>query len=242
MQQWANWQLVSESVDNSPPDPSDDRTRADQLTELLQRAIFTGELAPGDKLSEPELALRFGVGRGSMREALHRLEGMRLVERRPRQGARVAEVGQAELIALYDVREALEGMAGRLAAQSMADEDIAKVRHLLEEHEQREDVQADTGYFQEAGPADFHFRIVEGSDNAELIAMVDQLSHRVQMFRYRSSHLEHRPLRALKEHSNILDAIEARDGELAEMLIRRHIRAARQSIEAAMAADARDRG
>ena len=42
MQQWANWQLVSESVDNSTPDPSDDRTRADQLTELLQRAIFTG--------------------------------------------------------------------------------------------------------------------------------------------------------------------------------------------------------
>ncbi len=233
---------MSESVDNFATNLPDERTRADQLTECLQHAIFTGELAPGSKLSEPELALRFGVGRGSMREALHRLEGMRLVERRPRQGARVAEVDQAALISLYDVREALEGMAGRLAAQVMTDADIAKVRHLLDEHERREDVQADTGYFQEAGPADFHFRIVEGSGNPELIAMVDQLSHRVQMFRYRSSHLEHRPQRALKEHSNILDAIEARDGELAELLIRRHIRAARESIEAAMAADAHERG
>ena len=107
MQQWANWQLVSESVDNSTPDPSDDRTRADQLTELLQRAIFTGELAPGDKLSEPELALRFGVGRGSMREALHRLEGMRLVERRPRQRQ---DLQRLQLHRLDELRRLLDAL------------------------------------------------------------------------------------------------------------------------------------
>lgn len=232
---------MPQSVDTFGQPAPDDRTRADHVTALLQHAIFTGELAPGDKLSEPELAMRFGVGRGSMREALHRMEGMRLVERRPRHGARVAEVGRPELIELYDVREALEGMACRLAATAMSDDEIARTRRLLDEHERRPDVRADTGYFQEAGPADFHFRIVEGAHNAELAAMIDHLSHRVRMFRFRSSHLEHRPRRALKEHHGILDAIESRDGELAEMLIRRHIRAARESIEAAMAADDRDR-
>jgi DNA-binding GntR family transcriptional regulator len=221
-------------------DSFEERPRVDQATSLLQRAIFTGDLTPGDKLSEPELAVRFGVGRGSIREALHRLEGMRLVERRPRQGARVADVGRDELIELYDVREALEGMACRLAADAMSDEEVERTRDLLDEHERRADVRADTGYFQEEGPADFHFRLVEGAHNAELAAMIDHVSHRVRMFRFRSSHLEHRPQRALKEHHAILDAIEARDGELAELLIRRHIRAAREAVERAMAAEERD--
>lgn len=220
---------MSEVVDKSG------KTLGDQLIAQLQEAIITGELAPGEKLSEPELAQRFGTGRGSLREALHRLEGMRLVERRPRQGARVAEVGHAELIELYAVREALEGMACRLAAEAMSAEEVAAARALLDEHERRPDVRADTGYFQEAGPADFHFRVVEGSGNAELIALVDQLAHRVRMYRYRSSHLSQRPQRALKEHHAILDAIEAGDGELAELLIRRHIRAARESIESSLA-------
>jgi DNA-binding GntR family transcriptional regulator len=228
---------VTGSVDKSRNGASDDRTLGDHVTELVQHEIMTGGLAPGEKLSEPELAVRFGVGRGSMREALHRLEGMRLVERRPRQGARVVAIGPTELIALYDVRESLEGMAARLAAGRMDGGQIAQVRHLLDAHERRPDVRADTGYFQEAGPADFHFQIVQGSGNAELIAMVEQLSHRVRMFRYRSSHLEHRPQRALKEHTNILDAIEARDGELAEILLRRHIRAARDAVEHAMRRD-----
>lgn len=230
---WANCPDVGEVVDRSGEDGSEE-TLGDQLITQLQQAIVTGALAPGEKLSEPELAQRYGAGRGSMREALHRLEGMRLVERRPRQGARVAQVGQEELIELYAVREALEGMACRLAADAMSAADVAEARALLDEHERRPDVQADTGYFQEEGPPDFHFRIVAGSGNAELIALVDQLSHRVRMYRYRSSHLRRRPKRALKEHHAILDAIEARDGELAEMLIRRHIRAARESVAASM--------
>lgn len=226
---------MSEVVDKSN-DAGGETTLGDQITSQLQHAIVTGALTPGAKLSEPELAQRFGTGRGSMREALHRLEGMRLVERRPRQGARVANVGRDELIALYAVREALEGMACRLAADVMPSTDIAAVRALLDEHERRPDVRADTGYFQEEGPPDFHFRVVAGSGNPELIALVEQLSHRVRMYRYRSSHLRSRPQRALKEHHQILDAIEARDGELAELLIRRHIRAARESVEAALSA------
>ena len=228
---------MARTVDNSAPREPADETQADRVTTLLQRAIFTGELAPGAKLSEPELAMRFGVGRGSMREALHRMEGMRLVERRPRQGARVATVGRQELIELYEVREALEGMAARLAAAAMSQDEIDTVRALFDEHERRPDVQADTGYYQEEGPADFHGRLVAGAHNAELSAMLDHLSDRVRMFRFRSAHLERRPLRALKEHHAIVDAIAGRDGELAEILVRRHIRAARDSIEAAMIAE-----
>lgn len=226
---------MAQSVDNRVDDVHRvdlSGTLTEQLTERLVAAIVSGELAPGEKLSEPELAQRFGTSRGPLREALQRLEGMRLVERRPNVGARVAEVGQRELVDLYNVREALEGMACRLAASSITPDEIVALRVLLDLHEQRPDVKEDRGYFQADALTDYHAHLVQASRNAELIALLDQLSHRVRLYRYRSSHMTSRPQRALKEHHQILDAIEAGDGELAELLMRRHIRAARQSVEA----------
>jgi DNA-binding GntR family transcriptional regulator len=205
---------------------------AAHLTDRLVAAITSGELEPGAKLSEPELAGRFGTSRGPLREALQRLEAMRLVEHRPRQGARVAVVGPRELADLYAVREALEGMACRLAASRVGPAEVAELRALLVAHERRPDVRADRGYFPEEAPADFHFRVVQASGNPELVAVLDALYHRVRLYRYRSSHIHRRPRRALKEHHQILDAIEAGDGELAEILMRRHIGAARASVEA----------
>ena len=226
---------MSETVDSSVStggSPDQASTLAAHLTERLVEAIVSGELASGEKLSEPELAQRFGTSRGPLREALQRLEGMRLVERRPHQGARVAVVGRRELADLYAVREALEGMACRLAADVMSGDEITSLRQLLVDHERLPEVQADRSYFQEEGYLDFHFRVVQASRNDELIAfLAGQLYHRVRLYRYRSSHVTRRPQRAVKEHHQILDAIEARDGELAEILMRRHIRAARSSIE-----------
>ncbi len=224
---------MEETVDNLES-RTPDVTLGDAITQRLREQIITGEFAPGAKLSEPELAQRFGIGRGSLREALHRLEGMRLVERRPRVGARVAALGQRELIDLYTIREALEGMACRLAADLMPDEDIADTRRLLDGHSEEPDtwtLSRDPGA---EGILDFHFRIVQGSGNRELALMINDLSHRVRRYRYRSRRIRERPQRGLREHHQILDAIEARDGELAEMLMRRHIRSARRSIEAAL--------
>jgi DNA-binding GntR family transcriptional regulator len=226
---------MANSVDNregegGASDPT--ATLTEQLTDRLVAAIVSGELAPGEKLSEPELAHRFGTSRGPLREALQHLEGMRLVERRPNVGARVAEVGQRELVDLYNAREALEGMACRLAASSITPDEVAALRALLDHHEQRPDVKEDRGYFQADALTDYHAHLVKAGRNEELIALLDQLSHRVRLYRYRSSHMTSRPQRALKEHHQILDAIEAGDGELAELLMRRHIRAARQSVEA----------
>ncbi len=219
-------------VDNQPGAGDVVATLATTLTHRLVEAIVSGGLAPGEKLSEPELAQRFGTSRGPLREALQRLEALRLVERRAHQGARVATVSRRSLVELYAVREALEGMACRLAAGAMTDDEIASLRQLLVEHERNPEVQADRSYFQEEGALDFHFRVVHASRNDELIAfLAGQLYHRVRLYRYRSSHVSRRPQRALKEHHQILDAIEARDGELAEILMRRHIRAARESIE-----------
>lgn len=225
---------MSEIVDRIQPEVAD-IPLSDAITQRLREAIITGELQPGAKLSEPELAQRFGIGRGSLREALQRLEGMRLVERRPRVGARVAALGLGELIELYTIREALEGLACRLAAEVMAEHEIAEVRRLLDHHAQLPDTWVRSPDAVADGQLDFHVHVVRGSGNHELELMINDLSYRVRRYRYRSRHIRERPHQGLREHYRILDAIEARDGELADLLMRRHIRSTRRSIEAALA-------
>src|ERR1700693_1891246 len=110
-------------------------TLADTATHLLAHSIVTGELEQGQKLNEAELAERFGMGRGPLREALRHLEGMRLVTRVPNAGARVVVLDRKTLSDLYAVREALEGMACRIAATQMSDDEITQLSKLLDRHE-----------------------------------------------------------------------------------------------------------
>ncbi|KEA61980.1 Propionate catabolism operon transcriptional regulator [Marinobacterium lacunae] len=208
------------------------RTLADRVCKQIVTAIVKGDLLPGQKISEPELARTYGISRGPLREAIRRLEGWRLVERKPHIGARVVKLSAEELIEIYRVREALEGMACRLAAEHMTQEEIDSLKSLLDNHELSIEQREGRSYFQKEGDLDFHYRVVQGSKNAKLQEMLGaDLYHLVRMYRYQFSVSSSRPKRALKEHRQIIDAIEARDAELAEMLMRRHISAARQNIE-----------
>ncbi|MCW8887269.1 MAG: GntR family transcriptional regulator [Motiliproteus sp.] len=208
------------------------RTLADRVCQDIVTAIVKGDIPPGYKISEPELAKTYGISRGPLREAIRRLEGLRLVQRIPHVGARVVSLSFTELIEIYHVREAMEGMACRLAAQNMTEEEIVSLRNLLEEHERSLQETDGRSYFQKEGDLDFHYRIVQGSKNTKLLELLGgELYHLVRMYRYQFSVSSSRPIRALKEHHNIVDAIEHRDGELAEMLMRRHISAARKNIE-----------
>src|SRR5690606_27521609 len=128
----------------------------------LQDDIVRGALVPGTKLGETELAARYGVSRGPLREAIRRLESRRLLERIPHVGTRVAMLDAADLAEIYRVREALEGMAAKLAAENMTAEEIAGLNELLAQHEKQPGVQDDTAYFQSEGDLDFHYRIIQG--------------------------------------------------------------------------------
>lgn len=211
---------------------SETRTLADRVCEQIVTAIVVGDIPPGQKISEPELARTYGISRGPLREAMRKLEALRLVERKPHVGARVVNLSAKELIEIYHVREALEGMACRLAAQNMPQEEIDSLRNLLDEHERSIEQLDGRSYFQKEGDLDFHYRIVNGSKNEKLLeSLGGDLYHLVRMYRYQFSVSSSRPKRALKEHRQIIDAIESRDPELAEMLMRRHIGAARKNVE-----------
>jgi len=207
-------------------------TLTDRLFESLQRAIVEGEIPQGSKISEPELARQHGVSRGSLREAIARLEAHRLVERKPNLGARVVTLSYEQLMEIFQVREALEGMSARLAAVQMSEHEIEDLRALLAEHGTQIEERHGEAYFQKQGDLDFHYRIVQGSKNQQLIGLLcNDLYHLMRMYRYQFGMRSKRSRQAYEEHHYLLHAIAARDGEMAELLMRQHIRSSRRNVE-----------
>ena len=215
---------------------AENTTIPDRIFSLIKEAIVEGDIPAGSKISEPELARAYGISRGPLREAIGRLEACGLVVRRPNVGARVVTLSSSQLIEIFHVREALEGMAARLAAQHMSDEEIADLRRLLGQH--REQIERDTehAYFQREGDLDFHYRIVQGSHNTRMINLLcNDLYHLVRLYRYQFGMSSKRGPRAFVEHEHIVDAIERRDAEMAELMMRAHIRASRENVERLLA-------
>ncbi|WP_026375461.1 GntR family transcriptional regulator [Aestuariibacter salexigens] len=197
-------------------------TSSDKTFYRLRKDIVEGQICAGSKLSETELSTKYQVSRAVVREAINRLETCNLVERKPNIGARVVSLSSEGLIELYQVREALEGMAARQAARNMTDQDIADLNALLTSHSAK--VKDGQSYYQEAGDVDFHYRIIQGSKNQHLIALlINGIYHLVRMYRVQLGMAGPRVTTAFDEHRNIVQAISNRDEELAEMLMRRHI-------------------
>lgn len=213
--------------------PTKTQTRADEALNCLQSAIIEGDLAPGEKIGEVELCDRFNLTRGPLREALGRLESRGLLVRKPHAGVKVVSVSGDELLELYQIREVMEGLAAKQAAERMSDQEVADLQALLDGHERMVARAGGQAYYQDEGDYDFHFCIVTGSHNQKLAQMLmGNLYYLLRLYRCRFSTATGRPQKALKEHRNIADAIAQRDGELAQFLMQRHINAARKNIEA----------
>jgi DNA-binding GntR family transcriptional regulator len=189
--------------------------------EKIVGAIVCGDIAPGARISEAELARKFGISRGPLREALMRLEGRRLVERKPNLGAYVVGLSARGLDELFTMREALEGMACRLAATAMTDAEIAELTQYL--HCFNHDGEATADYYQAL--EDFHVRIVRGSRNERLIAACcDELFYQFRVYRLQASvQPGARAQVACEEHQRIIDALVAHDPDRAESAMRRHL-------------------
>ncbi|WP_076536893.1 GntR family transcriptional regulator [Shewanella sp. UCD-KL21] len=205
-------------------------TAADKTFFELRKDIVEGDITAGSKLSETELSTKYAVSRAVIREAINRLESCHLVERKANIGARVVALTPEGLIELYQVRESLEGMAARLAAKNMTDEEIADLLTLLSQHSA--EVKSGESYYQEAGDVDFHYRIILGSKNKHLISvLIDGMYHLIRMYRVQLGMAGPRVTTAFEEHTHIVKAISNRDEELAEMLMRRHIMYSKNNIE-----------
>jgi DNA-binding GntR family transcriptional regulator len=208
------------------PEPGGD-TMADRLFELLSEAIIGGEMAPGTRIREPELAAQYGTSRAPLREALRRLEERKLITRTPRMSARVTVVTPELIREIYAIREVLEGVAAREAANRVSDADIAHLCGLLVSHKAQFNGHNVDTYRMGSADDDFHFFIIRCSGNSALIHILcEEYYNLIRLFRRQHRLVGGRAQRAFIEHQRIADAIADRDGELAEILMRRHIAAA----------------
>lgn len=199
---------------------------AEEAFEKLTQAISTGEFLPGEKLSEANLSRQLAISRGTLREALGRLEG-RLVSRTPRVGFRVMELSTQDVVELFTVREALEGMACRLAAERITDREIKALRDLLDRHSHDKRVLGPKGYYQRSLDEDFHALIVRYSGQRRLEQMLmEQLYFQLRLLRFQSSERPGRADQAFQEHQAVLEALAARDADKAEAAMRFHVRKA----------------
>ncbi len=216
--------------------PDDLKTIPERIFCQLREAIVEGKIPAGSKISEADLAQTYGISRGPLREAISQLAAVGLVERRPNVGARVIEMSSRQLLDIFHVREALEGMAARQAAANMSDADIELLRDMLGQHEGQITEKEGSTYFQQSGDLDFHYQIVLGSGNAHLIKLLcHDLYYLVRLYRYQFGMRSKRGPAALAEHQHIVDAIARGDGEMAELLMRTHIRASRENVERMLA-------
>ncbi len=211
-----------ESEPSARPAVLDQRTLWQRAHEHLREEIISGSLTPGMELNEVTLAESLGVSRGPIREALGRLAIEGLVTIRPRRGAVVRALSNEEFIEAYQVREALEMMAVRLAVPKLTAEDLAAMESLVEEmalHAEAGDVQR----FFEAN-TEFHQRFFRAADNRMLAELYRQLRGQIDRHRLRSLELRGDLRRSIVEHRAILWAAAKGDVERAVHLTSEHIR------------------
>ena len=212
----------------------DNRTLWEQVRDRLREDILAGRLEPGTELSEVALAREFGTSRGPLREALGRLASEGLVTITPRRGAVVAQLSREEFIDAYQVREALETLAVRLAVPLMSDAEISHLRELCELMDRAARANEVHVFFETNNS--FHEALVRGSRNRKLHDVHRMLVGQMVPYLPRSLELRGNLQQSVAEHQAILAAIEERDSERAARLLAEHIEVPQRVLESEVGA------
>jgi len=200
----------------------------DEAAVALREAILLGEFASGTRLRQVHLAAQLGISRTPLREALMKLEQEGLIELLPGGGLRVALLNLDEAVELYDVREVLDGLAARLAAERITEQALRNLeRHLarMKDYLRRQDAHA---WF--VAHVAFHDGIFRASDNGRLQALLSVVRLSIQRFHPVLLTTPNRLADAYREHAEILDAIRVHEPEAAERLARAHIANAKEIV------------
>lgn len=205
------------AVDSSP--------RGEFAYKSLIQAIRTGALRPGGRIREEEVARMLGISRTPVRQALQLLQARGLVEMAPGRGIVVMELSKRKMLELYAMREVLEGAAARFAAQHASATEISLMRQLLDDFIQ---AKGDSKALARTNRA-LHRAIYEAARNTYMQEALDNLEDALSLLPDTTFSLPERFSSALKEHRDIVKAIEERDSETAEAASRLHIREAQRA-------------
>ncbi|OPZ75310.1 MAG: putative HTH-type transcriptional regulator YdfH [Firmicutes bacterium ADurb.Bin456] len=211
--------LVPIKLDNYKP-------LREMVFESLREAIILGRLKPGERLMEIQLAEEMGVSRTPVREAIRKLELEGFVVMVPRKGAYVAGISVKDIVDVFEVRAALEGLAAALAAERITSEEMDQLEmSLLKIYNTEDDINAIV-----EGDSSFHNLVYQASRNQRLVQIITHLQEQIHRFRMTSLSQPGRTKIALDEHKKIVEAISDRNVELAHALATEHIENAEQSL------------
>ena len=188
----------------------------------LRKGILHGDLKPGERLMEIQMANRLGVSRTPVREAIRMLELEGLVINIPHKGAQVAKITEKDLQDVLEVRKGLEEMSVRLACERITEEELEALHAASREFEVREKESEDIMRLAEADEA-FHAIIYEASRNRRLVQLINNLSD--QMFRYRIEYLKDEDNRQslIREHDTLWQCLRDHDENRCRKTMRQHI-------------------
>lgn len=189
--------------------------------EALREAILLGQLRPGERVVEAEIARQMGISRGPIREAVRQLEQDGLVEYQPRRGVIVAELTRERVLDAYAVRAQLEGLASRLAAEHIVPAGLAHLETLLETMRTHADADDATALLQT--DVQFHEYICTVAGNRVLLRLWTSLGPHAWTLFSGAQQRGHTTLAALADrHQPIIDALRSRDVDEAERVGKEH--------------------
>ncbi len=196
--------------------------------EELRMLIMTGQIKPGTRMMEIDLAEGMGVSRTPVREAIRQLEKDNLVTIEPRRGAYVSDISATDMEDMLFVREPLEGIATFLATQNMTEDEIRELTDVNRQYEEA----FQKGEREKLIKLDTHFHnlIAEGSHNKYLITVLKNLQEQVLRFRYIYFKSGKRAAEVINEHRLILNSMTERKEEDAKRYSIDHIAKLRESI------------
>lgn len=204
----------------------------DVIFDTLREAIITGELKPGERLMEVQLAEKMGVSRTPVREAIRKLELEGWVLMTARKGASVAGISMKDIMDVLEVRAALDGEAAFLAAARITEDEIKELKSIEAQFAKY----VEKGNFQGMIKKDveFHEAIYRSSRNDKLIQIVSNLREQVHRFRVMYTKDFSIPGDLVKEHIEIFEAITLREAEKAQKAAYLHIENQKEAIVKSM--------
>jgi DNA-binding GntR family transcriptional regulator len=214
----------------------DNLTLSQRVYDHLREEILADRLSPGTELSEVALSKELAISRGPIREAMGRLAAEGLITVRPRRRAEVRSLTPTELIDAYQVREALEVLAVRLAIPRVTEADLARLDRLIDAMAEHAQANAVPEFF--AANVEFHETICELSGNKKLQEVHHRLEGEIGRFQARTLALRGSLDGSLTEHRAILAAIRLRDADKAAELTAAHVRVPAERLQATLGDDA----
>ncbi|MDN5343900.1 MAG: hypothetical protein PWQ18_11 [Clostridia bacterium] len=221
--------IDKEPADNAAPDYTF-FTLQNDIYSYLRKKILAGALKPGERIVETEVASNLGISKSPVREAMRKLEADGLVIIKPRVGGFVVSLGEEDIKDIYEVRQAVEGFAVRLLARKGEQKEriVRDLNEILAQYEQA----VKAGDFSQCNriDTDLHLYLVKTSDNSRLIKMALTIYDQAYLLKNMASDIPGRKRQSLREHREIVRAIETEDYVAAQEALINHLEGLKENV------------